>query len=104
MFVGGNSTRLIELAKTEQNPELRRAAIRNLGLMGATRTAEALTAIYATREGRRDTKKTVINAFFQQNNAEQLVAIARKETDPQLRKEIVSRLSHMGGRKSRWIT
>ena len=25
MFVGGNATRLIELAKTEKNPELRRA-------------------------------------------------------------------------------
>ena len=34
MFVGGNATRLIELAQTEKDPELRRAAVRNLGLMG----------------------------------------------------------------------
>ena len=94
MFVGGNATRLIELANTETDPELRRAAIRNLGLMGARRTADALVAIYG-REKDSETKKAVIQALVNQNNAEQLVAIARKETDPQMRKEIVSRLSHM---------
>ena len=31
MFVGGNADRLIDLAKTEQNPELRRVAVSNLG-------------------------------------------------------------------------
>jgi hypothetical protein len=94
MFVGGNSTRLIELANSESNPELRRAAIRNLGLMGAPRTADALVAIYG-REKDVDSKKSVIQALALQNNAEQLVAIARKETDVLMRKEIVSRLSHM---------
>ena len=98
MFVGGNSTRLIDLAKTEQNPELRRIAIRNLGLMGASRTAEALTSIYASEKDL-ENKKAVINALFLQSNAEQLVAIARKETDPQLRRELVSRLSNIGRSK-----
>ena len=81
MFVGGNATRLIELANTEQNAELRRTAIRNLGLMGSTRTAEALVALYA-KEKDIDNTKAIIKAFFLQSNAEQLVAIARKETDP----------------------
>jgi HEAT repeats len=98
MFVGGNSTRLIELANNEPDAELRRTAIRNLGLMGASRTAEALVGLYA-KEKDVDNKKAVINAFFLQNNAEQLVAIARKETDPQLRRDIVSRLSNMGRNK-----
>jgi HEAT repeat protein len=94
MFVGGNATRLIEIANTESNIELRRSAIRNLGLMGASRTADALVTIYG-REKDLETRKAVIQAFSTQNNAEQLVAIARKETDVELRKEIVSRLSHM---------
>ena len=98
MFVGGNATRLIELANSEPNPELRRAAIRNLGLMRTSNTGEALIAIYG-REKDIEIRKTVINAFFTQNNAEQLVAIARKETDPQLRREIVARLSTMRGNK-----
>ena len=44
-------------------------------------TGEALAAIYANEKDL-ENKKAVINAFFLQNNAEQLVAIARKETDP----------------------
>jgi hypothetical protein len=94
MFVGGNATRLTEIANTESDVELRRAAIRNLGHMGARRTSDVLVTIYG-REKDVETKKTVIQALSNQNNAEQLVAIARKETDPQLRKDIVSRLSHM---------
>jgi hypothetical protein len=34
MFIGGNATRLVELARTEPNPELRLSAVRNLGIMG----------------------------------------------------------------------
>ena len=94
MFVGGDATRLTEIANTETDVELRRSAIRNLGHMGARRTSDALVIIYV-REKDVETKKVVIQSFGNQNNAEQLVAIARKETDPQLRKEIVSRLSHM---------
>ena len=37
----------------------------------------------------------MINALFVQNNAESLVAIARKETDPALKREMVSKLSLM---------
>jgi outer membrane protein assembly factor BamD (BamD/ComL family) len=98
MFVGGNSTRLVELANNESNVELRRAAIRSLGLMGRSRTGEALLALY-NKEKDVNVKKDIIQGFFHQNNAEQLVAIARKETDPALRKAIVSQLSHMTGSK-----
>jgi HEAT repeat protein len=94
MFVGGDSSRLIELANAEQNPELKRVAIRNLGLMRSPQTGEALLAIY-NRDKDPQTRKAVLQAFFHQDNAEQLVAIARKETDPQVRREIVSHLSHM---------
>jgi HEAT repeat protein len=94
MFVGGNTARLIEIANAETNPELRRAAIRNLGHMGAQRSADALLSIY-NREKDLETRKAVIQALANQNNAEQLVAIARKETDVQVRKDIVNRLSHM---------
>jgi len=94
MFVGGNVTRMSELAMNEPNAELRRSAIRNLGLMGSTRASETLTALYA-KEKDPVVKRTIIEAFFLQNNAEQLVAVARKETDPAMRKEIVSRLSNM---------
>jgi hypothetical protein len=94
MFVGGNVTRMSELATNEQNVDLRRAAIRNLGLMRAAKSGETLTTLYG-REKDAAVKREIINAFFLQGNAEQMVAIARKETDPNMRKELVSRLSQM---------
>ncbi|CAN5689082.1 hypothetical protein BH18ACI5_BH18ACI5_05140 [soil metagenome] len=97
MFVGGNVTKMIELAKSEQNPELRRTAIRNLGLMGARSSADALVEIYGS-ETDLTVRKAVIQALALSDNAAQLVAIARKEEDPALRKEIISRLSHMNSK------
>ena len=42
-----------------------------------------------------DVKRQVVNAMFIQNNADSLVAIARKETDPAMKREMVSKLSLM---------
>jgi HEAT repeat protein len=98
MFVGGNASRLIELANSEPNAELRRTAIRNLGLMSSQKTADALVALYA-KEKEPAIRSTVIQSLFTQGNAEQLVAIARKETDIEMRKQIVSRLATMGNSK-----
>jgi HEAT repeat protein len=97
MFVGGNATRLIQLANAEQNPELRRTAIRNLGLMSSRQTAEALVGLYA-KEKDVEIRKAVIQGLFTQGNATELVAIARKENDPAMRKEIVRRLSTMNSK------
>ncbi|MGH3116936.1 MAG: HEAT repeat domain-containing protein, partial [Gaiellales bacterium] len=94
MFVGGNSERLIQLAKAESDPELRRLAVRNLGLMGSRRTGDALVEIYTTDKDV-EIRKAVIQGLFIQNNAESLVAIARKEHDLTMKKEIVSKLSLM---------
>jgi HEAT repeat protein len=94
MFVGGDATRLIELAKGEQNPELRLLAVRNLGIMGSRRTADALVEIYGSTKDA-EIRKAVINALFIQNNAEGLVALARKESDLEMKKEMVQKLSLM---------
>jgi HEAT repeat protein len=94
MFTGGNVTRMTELAKSEQNPELRRTAVANLGVMDSKRTSEALLEIYNT-EKELPIKKTVIQGLFQQSNATALVALARKEQDPALKRDIVQKLSVM---------
>jgi hypothetical protein len=98
MFVGGNVTRMSELAASEPNVDLRRAAIRNLGLMGGAKNSTTLTTLYQ-REKDAAIKREIINALFLQGNGEQLVAIARKETDPNMRKELVSRMSQMSRSK-----
>jgi HEAT repeat protein len=95
MFTGGNVTRMVDLARTEQNPELRRTAVANLGIMDSKRTSDALLEIYASEKDAA-IRKTVIQGLFQQGNATALVALARKEQDPVMKKEIVQKLSVMG--------
>ena len=94
MFVGGNADKLIELAKTEKDPSLRRTAVRNLGLIGSSKTADAIKSIYQS-DATPEIRKEAINALFIQNNAKTLVELARAEKDPQMKKEIVSKLSNM---------
>jgi hypothetical protein len=94
MAMGGNATRLTEIAKAEQNAELRRSAIRSLGMIGGTGSGDTLVEIYGA-ESNAEVKKAVIAALGMQNNATALVSIARKETDPVLKKDIVNRLSHI---------
>jgi HEAT repeat protein len=99
MFVGGRADRLIELARTEADPDLRRTAIRNLGLMGKEQTATALIDIYGAD---RDVavKKAAIEGLFLQGHADALVTLVRKETDPALKRSIVEKLSLMQGSKA----
>lgn len=95
MFVGGDATRLIELARSEPNPDLRRTAVRNLGLIGSQRTGAALVEIY-TKDNDREIRRAVIQGLFIQNNAESLVALARKEpTNSEMKREIVQKLTLM---------
>lgn len=94
MFIGGNSTRLLELAKSEPNADLRRVAVRNLGLMRASSTGSALVEIYATQK-EPAVRQAAIEGLFVQNNAEALVALARKESDPAMKRALVRRLSVM---------
>ena len=94
LFVGGSVTRLSELARGEQNAELRLLAVRNLGVMDSKRTGDVLVEIY-NRDKDPEIRKAVINGLGNSNNAEALVALARKESDPAMKKLMISRLSHM---------
>ena len=94
MMAGGSADRLIELARAEQNPELRREAVRALGQMRSARTGDVLVQIYGS-DTNADVRKSVVNALFIQENATALVGLARKEQDVTMKKEIVSRLSNM---------
>jgi Ni/Co efflux regulator RcnB len=95
MFVGGDAARLIELARSEPNAELRRTAVRNLGLLGSQRTGSALAEIYG-KDSDPEIKRAVIQALFIQNNGETLVALARKEpTGSEMKREMVQKLSLM---------
>jgi hypothetical protein len=98
-FLAGDSHRLVEAASSEKDPELRRAAVRNLGLINAADSTRALQTIYA-KETDRDVRREVLNAYFIQGNASGLVAIARGEKDPELKKEAVSKLALMHNKEA----
>jgi hypothetical protein len=97
MFIGGNAEKLGEIARTEKVEELRLAAIRNLGLLGGSRSGELLRTIYET-DANPEVKKSVIKSLFIQGNARTLVDLARKETDRGLKRDIVSKLSLMNSK------
>jgi hypothetical protein len=93
-FLAGDAGKLVEAAATEKDPDLRRTAIRNLGLINSSESSKALQAIYS-EETDRGLKEEVLNAYFLQGNATALVAIARVEKDPELKKTAVSKLALM---------
>lgn len=96
-FTSGNVERTLDIAKTDKDQELRRAAIRNLGMMNrgsAASTGDALVSIYKA-ENDSDIKRVVINALFMQHNAKSLVDLARAERDTSMKREIVQKLSVM---------
>jgi hypothetical protein len=97
-FLAGDSARLVRAAQSEKDPELRRAAIRNLGLIQSDDSGKALQEIYG-KETDHDVKAEVLNAYFLQGNAKALVAIARNEKDPELKKTAVSKLSLMNSKE-----
>ena len=97
-FISGDAKFLAEAAQGEKDPEIRRAAIRNLGLIGSEDVKQALLTIYA-KETDRDNKEAVLNALFTQGNAHALVTIARSEKDPELKKMAVSKLALMNSKE-----
>ena len=94
LFTGGSLTRLSELARGEQNSELRLLAVRNLGVMDSKRSGDVLVEIY-NKDKDLEIRKAVISGLGNSNNAEALVALAKKESDPSMKKLMVSRLSNM---------
>ena len=99
MFVGGGSDRLIALAKTEKDPQLRATAVRDLGLMSASKTGDALRGIYQS-DASPEIRRAVVQGLFIQNNATALVALARAEKNPEMKKDIVSKLSMMKSKEA----
>lgn len=82
---------LVEIVKNEKNAELRRDALRQIAMFGSSAQAEQLY----TAEPSAENKDAVVDGLFARGDAKTLVDLARKETDPERKKHIVSRLSLM---------
>lgn len=85
---------LTEIAGSEQDPDLRRKAIRNLGVAGGMSVAPALVSIYQ-KSSDVDTKRAAAQALFLAGDAHDLIALARTEKDFEMKKYLVQQLSLM---------
>ncbi|WP_260703529.1 HEAT repeat domain-containing protein [Edaphobacter flagellatus] len=90
---------LKSIATTEQDPELRRRAIRNLGASGGASAAPALLAAYQSSPDV-ESKKAAIDGLFISNSAHELVTLARAEKDPDLKQAIATKLSIMHNKEA----
>ena len=94
LMAKGDASRLSELAKSEKDPQLRNSAIRYLGTMSREKTGDTLASLYAS-ESDKKVKQEILRALFIQHNAKTLIEVARKESDPSLKREAVGHLTRM---------
>jgi HEAT repeat protein len=90
---------LSSIATSEQDPELRRKAIRNLGIAGGMSAAPSLVATYK-KNADPETRKAVAQALFLAGDSHDLVELARAEKDPGLKQSIVQQLSLMHSKEA----
>ena len=91
--LSGDHARMLQIARTEKNPELKVYAIRMLGGREEAGTGDTLVAMYP--EGDQDVKNAVIDALTGQRNAKAMVQLAKAEKDPKQKQRIVERLAGM---------
>jgi tetratricopeptide (TPR) repeat protein len=92
LFLTGDSSKLIEIARSEKDPQLRIAAIKSLGLMSGNGRGDVLVEIYRSDQNR-EVRDAVVRSLFLQQNAKGLIELARAEKDPEMKREIVSKLA-----------
>ena len=94
-----HKAKLLEIAKSEKDSRLRMTAIRNLGSVRKDKTADDLVPLY-TAESDKAVKTAILDAMAQQNSAKQIVDAARKESDPEMKRQAVERLSRMKSKEA----
>jgi HEAT repeat protein len=90
---------LSRIASSEQDPDLRRKAIRNMGTAGGASVAPALLSIYSGSADE-ESKKAVLDALFVAGDAHDLVTLARAEKDPSAKRNIVGKLAVMHNKEA----
>jgi HEAT repeat protein len=90
----GAVDQLTTIAKTDKDQNVRIRAVRGLGSQRNERMTQALVGLYGGEQDK-NVRRAVIQSLMSQNNAETLVALAKKETDLELKRELVRRLSDM---------
>jgi len=96
---GKGADALGAIASSEQDPDLRKKAIRNIGPCGGPSAIQALLAIYS-KSTDEESKKAAADGLFVAGDAHDLVALARSEKDLAVKKNIVSKLAVMNSKEA----
>jgi HEAT repeat protein len=94
MLLCGCAHELAEIVQTEKDPNVLDKAINTLGLVGGDESLAALTKVYNSQADL-SVKKKVVNALFLHGAGKEMVALARKETNPELKKSLIQKMSLM---------
>jgi len=92
---------LVDIAKSNPNPDVQKHAIRNLGLFGGQESQQTLVDIYSTSQSM-EARKAVLQALMLSGDKAKVYEVATKETTPELRREAIQQLGVMGGREELW--
>ena len=94
MLLCGCAHELAQIVQTEKDPGVLDKAINTLGLVGGDESLAALTRVYSSQADL-SVKKKVVNALFLHGAGKEMVALARKETNPELKKSLIQKMSLM---------
>jgi HEAT repeat protein len=97
--IAGDVTTLAEIARAPGDSKVRRRAIHGLGISGGKQAAATLAAIYSNDKDP-EIKKAAVEGLFIQDADHELVQLARKETDPQMRRYLIQKLSLMDSKEA----
>ncbi|MEA2491269.1 MAG: hypothetical protein QOH21_3061 [Acidobacteriota bacterium] len=101
LFLAGDLETLARLGKTDADPQLRRNAIRGLGMIEGKRSHDLLMEIWSAANSTAEMKEGVIEALFIRGDAKTLIAFARKETDRRVKRDLVQRIALMRSPEAR---
>jgi len=90
---------LAQIAKSDSDISIRKAAIRGLGISGG-KARQLLLEIYNADQNV-EVRRAAIEGLFINDACPELVALARKETDPQMKRALIEKLSLVDCREAR---
>lgn len=93
MAIAEDTEGLIKVLETEQDPDLRAAAIQSLAISEGDGVAEKLVSLYPSAS--REEKSAVIQSMMIMEDAQALLSLLKTEDDPELKRQMMQMLTIM---------